>query len=305
MKTSILKFKGANRVCLPAVIWEPDERPIMVLQIIHGMTEHMGRYENFAKELTQYGIAVAGFDLRGHGKNPGNPDIASFGKDGWEDSLEDIHMFYNIINETFINIPHYMLGFSLGSFLLREYLSQYFDKLQGAIIMGTSEQPTFLMSIMMKIIEKEIKKAGFDETTDLVREMSFGNYNKQFAPNKTTADWLCSDQDELEKYLQDRLCRKDISSGLFYQLLSSMKRTTKDNYKRWNHNTPVLLISGANDPVGNNGKCVQTLSNKMSKYGMKKVEVQLYPTARHDLLHEGEQADNAIQNIINWMQKNM
>ena len=226
MKTETFEFAGYSGTNLPAYLWMPDSEVKAVLQVAHGMTEHMGRYEAFAQYLQPMGIAVAGFDLRGHGKNPGDPDVASFGEGGWAASIEDMRLLFELMKQRFPGVPRYMLGFSLGSFLLREYLTKYPEEgeVAGAIIMGTGHEPGWLLSIMMGIVKGQIKKAGFDKTTDLVRQLSFGTYNQKFKPNRTTADWLCADQDELEKYLADPLVRKDISAGLFWELLGSMRR---------------------------------------------------------------------------------
>ena len=124
-----------------------------MLQIAHGMTEHMGRYEAFAEDMMGQGFAVAGFDLRGHGKNAGNDQIASCGEGGWAASIEDMRLFYDLLEERFPQVPHFMMGFSLGSFLLREYLGKYPDGVAGAIIMGTGHQPGWLLSIMMGIVK--------------------------------------------------------------------------------------------------------------------------------------------------------
>ena len=83
MTTDFFEFTGYGKTVLPAVLWLPDGEVKSILQITHGMTEHMGRYEKFAEYLLPLGIAVAGFDLRGHGKNPGDPNAASFGEGGW------------------------------------------------------------------------------------------------------------------------------------------------------------------------------------------------------------------------------
>ena len=147
MKAKEIKFTGANGVSLPGIIWYPLCSPTMVVQITHGMTEHIGRYEQLAEYLTSYGIAVAGFDLRGHGHNPGDNQCASFGEGGWNYALHDMHLFYLELNSKFPNIPHFMLGFSLGSFLLRDYLNRYCDKVDGAIIMGTGHQPRAVLNI--------------------------------------------------------------------------------------------------------------------------------------------------------------
>ena len=307
MKTEIFEFAGYNGIILPAYLWLPDGEVKAVLQITHGMTEHMGRYEAFAQYLCSMGITVAGFDLRGHGKNPGDAEVASFGEGGWAASIEDMRLFYELVEQRLTVVPHYMLGISLGSFLLREYLTMYPDEgeVAGAIIMGTGHQPGWLLSIMMGIVNGQIKKAGFDKTTDLVRQLSFGTYNQKFKPNRTTADWLCADETELDKYLADPLVRKDISAGLFWELLGSMKRTgSAYEYDGWDTSIPILLISGQDDPVGDGGKGVQEISRRMKKSGMENVTIKLFPGARHDLLHEEKNgADATRKYIAEWIKQ--
>ena len=305
MKIETFEYAGYNGTDLPAYLWLPEGEVKAVLQVTHGMTEHMGRYEAFAQYLQPMGIAVAGFDLRGHGKNPGDSDVASFGEGGWAASIEDMRLFYELLKQRFAGAPHYMLGFSLGSFLLREYLTKYSGEgeIAGAIIMGTGHQPGWLLTVMMGIVKGQIKKAGFNKTTDLVRQLSFGTYNQKFKPNRTAADWLCADEAELDKYLADPLVRKDISAGLFWELLGSMKRTgSAFEYDVWDTSLPVLLISGQDDPVGDTGKGVQVIYNRMMKTGMENVTIKLFPGARHDLLHEEKNcADAARKCIAEWI----
>lgn len=304
MQTETFEFAGYNRQKLPATIWLPEQEPKCILQIAHCMTEHIGRYTALAQALTGHGVAVAGFDLRGHGRNPGDPNVASFGEGGWEASIEDMHLFFDILAERFPIIPHYMLGFSLGSFLLREYLGRYPQNVAGAAILGTGYQPGPVLSVMMAIVKSQIKKAGFDGTTDLVRQLSFENYNQKFKPNRTIADWLCADNTELDAYLADPLCRKNISAGLFWQLLGSMKRTgSKNAYQGWNKATPILLFSGQDDPVGDSGKGVLAVKQRMEKAGIGSVTVELLTHARHDLLHEeSTAAADARNTLIGWLE---
>ena len=305
MKSEFFEFSGYGETTLAACLWLPEGEVKAVLQITHGMTEHMGRYESFARYLTSRGIAVAGFDLRGHGKNPGDGKVASFGEKGWAAAIGDMRLFYELLRQRFSNLPHYMLGFSLGSFLLREYLTRYPDEgeIAGTIIMGTGHQPGWLLSVMMGIVKGQIKKAGFDGTTDLVRQLSFGTYNQKFKPNRTEADWLCGDERELDKYLADPLVRKDISAGLFWELLGSMKRTgSAYEYDGWDTSLPILLISGQDDPVGNGGKGVRELYNRMKKAGLENVTLKLFPGARHDLLHEEKNGGaEARKRIAEWI----
>lgn len=289
---------------LHAVIWQPAGEVKAVLQIIHGMTEHIGRYGEFAAALCAHGVAVAGFDLRGHGQNPGNPEIASFGAGGWSASIEDIHDFSDQLRQRFPNVPHYMLGFSLGSFLLREYLGKYPDGISGAIIAGTGHEPGWLLSILMALVKGEIKKSGFDGTTALIKQLSFGTYNQNFRPNRTEADWLCADTESLDQYLEDPFVRKNISSGLFRELLGSMKRTGKaENYAFWSKEMPVLLLYGTDDSVGKAGKGVAALQAMLQKAGLKSVECKSFPKARHDIFHEEStgNAEAVRQCVVAWL----
>lgn len=153
---------------------------------------------------------------------------------------------------------------------------------------------------MMAIVKSQIKKAGFDGTTDLVLQLSLGNYNQKFKPNRTIADWLCADN----AYLTDPLRRKNISAGLFLQLLGSMKRTgSKDAYDGWNTDIPVLLLSGQDDSVGDSGKGVLVVKQHMEKAGIRSVTMQLLPNARHDLLHKESTAATATRKVlIDWIE---
>lgn len=291
---------------LHTVIWLPDDQNVTsVLQIAHGMTEHIGRYEAFAKYLTQHGIAVAGFDLRGHGHNEGDKECAFFGENGWDYALEDIHTFYKLLREKFPQAKHFMFGFSLGSFLLREYFTKYnHDDVAGAIIMGTGHQPAVVLSMLIAVIKGEIKKVGWNQTTPLVQNLSFGTYNKKFKPNRTASDWLCADEKNLDEYICDEWCRKDISAGLFADLLGAMKRTGDSKAcANWGKDMPVLLLSGKDDPVGDFGKGVQAVYQQIVKNNVKQVQIELFDGARHDLLHEEKSgaAPKAKKLILDWL----
>ena len=288
MKTETFAVVGSGGFQLPATLWLPEKTTRAVLQVTHGMTEHMGRYTKLAKVLTTCGIAVAGFDLRGHGRNGAASACASFGEKGWDATLEDMHLFRKHLEERFDRLPLFMLGFSLGSFLLREYFSRYgTEGVHGAIILGTGHQPEKVLRPMMAVVKGQMKKCGFDGTTPLVHKLSFDTYNQKITHRRTRADWLCSDDDELDAYLADPLCRESISAGLFWQLLDAMRRTgANDAYDNWDKALPVLLLSGADDPVGDYGKGVERVDVVMRNAGFNRMETMLFPIVRHDILHE-------------------
>ena len=295
-KTTILENTD-----LPGVLWLPEGECRLALQVVHGMTEHMGRYEKFAEHMTAAGIAVAGFDLPGHGRNPGDPDCASMGELGWTRTLDQIAALNRELSRRLPGVPHGLMGFSLGSFLVRDYVSTRKDDLSRIVILGSGDQPSFVLSLLKSLVKGQIRKAGFDRTTPLVQKLSFGAYNQKFRPNRTEADWLCADEQELDAYLADPLCRKTISAGLFWQLLDGMQRTGRDNCRTWNRRTPVLLLSGAEDPVGNAGKGMEALARKMK--ALPHVTLTLIPGARHDVLHETASggARQAVQAILTFL----
>ena len=294
MRTYRAHFFGKDDKKLHLMIWEPDVKPVAVLQIVHGMTEYIERYKDLAERLTEKGIIVCGFSLRGHGESYNsskNPKVASIGEDGWEKSIEVIKIFNMYIQDRYDNLPYYMLGFSLGSFLLREYLSRYSDNLAGAIIVGTGNQSASVIKPLRLLVKMDMSHYGIDGHTALVNKLSFETYNNKFKPTLTEFDWLCSDREQLESYIGDNLCRKQISSGLFYELLGSMLRTScSDACSSWNKNMPVLVMSGLSDPVGNFGKGVEAFIKQLEENNIN-FSSHLFSNARHDLLHEKASGD--------------
>ncbi len=307
MSMERFQFSGTNGKKLSAVLWQPEQPAQGLVQIVHGMTEHMGRYHALAEELTAAGLIVAGYDLRGHGEDVVNPGIASFGEGGWEDSLEDMKLFSDLLAERFPELPRHLLGFSLGSFLLREYVGRWPEDIASVALLGTGQQNGAVLTLIQAIVRTQIRKVGHDQTTELIRNLSFGTYNKKFPAARTASDWLCADEKQLAAYVQDPLCRRDISAGLFWQLLGSMKRCGSTiACNNWNREMPVLLLSGKDDPVGDSGKGVFAVEKQLQKAGLSTVEVQLLPGARHDLLHEEAcgAAAEARQILRHWFTEN-
>lgn len=284
-------------------IWTPESKPRALILVVHGMTEHAGRYEGFAGEMAAAGIAVAAFDLRGHGRNASDPDCTAMKQGEWEKSILDIHRMILQLRELYPGLPLYLLGFSLGSFLVREYMEREDAQMDGVILMGTGWQPGWLLSVMRTLVGTQIMKAGFEHTTPLIRQLSFGAYNGRFRPSRTGSDWLCSDDRELDDYLADPLCRRDIASGTFYELLGSMQRTgRKLKHQMVNETMPVLLLAGGDDPVGDFGKGSAAVERILKEAGYP-VYYESYPGARHMLLGEeaGYQAPKAREEILRWL----
>ena len=227
-----------------------------------------------------------------------------FGREGsFNYVVEDANTCLKIIKEKYSNVPYYMLGFSLGSFVLREHLIKYPGSITGAIIVGTGMTSPFLLSMVRNIAVSEGKKNGEENTTPKIKELTFGTYNKKFMPNKTDFDWLLKDEGALNAYIHDSLRGEALSAGLFREMLSAMIFTTKKkNISKMNKNTRILLLSGADDPVGDFKKGVIKTYNAFSKAGIVDLKYKIYDGLRHDILHELDRL--VIYNDINnWINK--
>ena len=309
---------GLHQYDLYGTIWTPDDGVVTkVIHVVHGMTEHMGRYEAFAEDLTPYGIAVVGFDLRGHGRNSGDLECASFmsgqkidGEYGWGRSVEDIKATIKYFKKYFPTQEYYLLGFSLGSFLVRDYIRRIpmENDITGIILAGTGYQPAFVTGMMKIIAKSQIPKANVGGTTDLVRRLAFGTYNSYFDPEETGCgmEWLCSDKEQLSIYMKDPLVKKDIAADLFYEMISCMHKVNKKRRIGKNVNDlsriPVIIFSGSDDAVGNMGKGIHKVMDVLETYNAKSIKRIILKNARHDIFHEYKSGayDRMVDALIRW-----
>lgn len=283
--------------------WIPDN-PIGVIQIVHGITEHIGRYEEFASYMANLGYIVVGNDHLGHGKSIINDKPKMYiGKLGsWDYLVKDIHTLYELFSEEY-KLPTYLIGFSLGSFVSRHYLIDYNPNYQKAILVGTGMQPGFILNILKMIVKGEVKKIGEENTSKFIKDLSFGTYNKQIKNTKTDCDWLTSSEEEINKYLNDPLVGKDITGSLFYELLDGMIYTSKLSNIKKMKDLPILLLSGLDDPVGSKGSGVKKLESIYKKNNID-VSIKLYEGKRHDLFHETNKLE-VFKDIEEYIKKEL
>ncbi len=291
-----------------AVEWKPETEIKGVIQIAHGVTEYILRYENFAEFFTQKGFVVVGNDHLGHGQSIApNGKPMYFGPNGsWNFVVKDIDTCKQMTKKKYPNVPYMILGFSLGSFLVRTYLIDYAQEpLDGAIIMGTGYIPNFKIAIAKMMANKEAKKVGEENTSPLIKSLTFETYNKLFKPNRTAFDWLCSNEEALDEYIKDPLRGENYSAGLFREMLTGMQYTAElKNIQKMNKKMPIFLLSGDKDPVGEFGKGVIKTHEIFKKAGIEDVEIKLYQNLRHDILHE-KCKDTIYNDIYLWLKKKM
>lgn len=298
-------YKSADqKTTIHAIKWIPDQEVRAILQIAHGVTEHIDRYNELAEYLTTKGILVVGNDHLGHGKSLGTEMY--FGPHGsWNYIVEDMKTCKTMIEKDYLNIPYFMLGFSLGSFALRTYLIDYQDPLAGAIIVGTGYTSPLEIALARFIAKSEEKKYGDEKTTAKIKDLTFGTYNKMLKNPKTDYDWLSLSEKNLEEYTTDPLRGEAMSIGLFRELLTGMSYTGNfKNIQKMNKEIPILLLSGDQDPVGGQTKGVKKVAKLFKKNNMKEVTVKYYENLRHDVLHEDIKED-IYTYLLDWINNHL
>ena len=231
------------------MIWRPEGEVRTVLQISHGVVEYALRYEPFAAFLTEHGFAVAANDHIGHGQSlaEGAPRLYFGPKGSWQTVVDDLYTLRCHCGKEFPGVPYALLGHSMGSFLARTYLIRYPGTVQAAVIMGTGQQSAAMTAGGRLVAARETRRLGGDDKVSKLAEgLAFGSYNKLFAPNRTSCDWLSLDTENVDRYLADPLCGGYATLGLFREMLSGLDfiRDPK-NLAKMNANTPVFFVAAS------------------------------------------------------------
>ena len=285
--------------------WEPDGGSVRaVLQICHGVAEHIARYDAFARYLNGLGIAVVGHDHLGHGLSlPEGGTPVYFGESNtWNTVVDDIYVLHQRIRLWYPDVPLCIMGHSMGSFLTRTYLIRYPGTVKAAIIMGTGWQPKAVIAGGMAVAKAMGAVVGENGTSDLVTNLAFGAYNKLFAPNRTSCDWLSADEGNVDAYMADPLCGADATVGLFRQMLSGIRFNQKlSNLRQMDPRIPVLFVAGEKDPVGDCGNGVRRTYQEFRRAGVQDCTLKLYPGLRHEILNEKAQQQQIFEDIGQWL----
>ena len=305
MKKREFTFPSADgKTAIHAVEWLPETEPKAVLQIVHGVSEYILRYELFAEFLTEHGFAAVGHDHLGHGISlPSGGKRLYFGPKGsWDWVVEDIETLRRMSRERFTGMPYFMLGHSMGSFLARTHLIRYPSATDGTIIMGTGQMAPALIAGGKLVAAIERLRVGEENGSPLVQKLSFSTYNKIFAPNRTGFDWLSVNEENVDNYISHPLCGGNPSIGLFREMLEGMQYITQpEHLKQMHQATPILFISGGMDPVGDLGKGVRKAYQSFLDAGMQDVSIRLYPNLRHEILNETERKQ-VYEDILHWLE---
>lgn len=301
-QTSFLSADGKTSVA--AYFWYSEEiTPRAIIQLSHGMCEYITRYEAWARRFAEAGYIFCGNDHLGHGSSVQSKSELGFmaKRGGAELLVEDVHQMTRFAKEKFPGLPLVLYGHSMGSFVARLYLSRYGEELAGALISGTAGpgQPTGLGKKMAHLTGAV---RGDHHRSRLLTAMAFGSYNKKFKEEKSLFSWLTRDEAVREKYGKDPYCTFVFTTA-GYDTLFSLLGAVSD--KRWADGVPkklpILLFAGDMDPVGNYGKGVRKVYDRLRAAGCS-VQLQLYEGGRHEM-HNEINKDEVFCDLVRYLEE--
>ena len=286
---------------IPVQIWKPASgEPRCVIQVLHGLAEHAGRYARFGKFAGEKGIAVVAHDHRGHGNQAKR--LGHFADDdGWRKVLGDVARVQEFIRENHPDTPIVLLGHSMGSFIAQASVIRSNGDLAGLILSGSAYGSRLRIRIARLVAGLEIWRNGVRAPSDLMNKLNFQAFNNAFEPARTEFDWLSTDDEEVDRYIADPLCGAISSGGLWRDLTGGLLQIMSvAALKRIPATLPILITGGGKDPVGGLGGMTR-LSKAYAASGHRNVTLKIYPDARHEMLNETNR-EAVMRDLIGWIQ---
>lgn len=304
-----LSFKSLDGTSdINARFWVDSElEPKGVVQLVHGMAEHIDRYDEFARYLASHGFAVCGHDHIGHGGSV--EDSSQLGhmpmKSGADILIADVDSLRKVASSRYPDLPYFIFGHSMGSFVTRCYLARYGEGLAGAILCGTGNQPAALSAGGNALCHLIGIIKGSDYRSKLIDNLAAGGFNNAIDNPRTAVDWISHNKENVDAYLADGRCGFMFSAGA-YAALTSLTReaVSKACVNAYPKELPLLYVAGEEDPVGDCGKGVRAAAKLARSAGLDDVQVKLYPHMRHEILNEDDKAQ-VMEDVAVWIEERM
>jgi len=282
MPTSSFTFSAADGTQIAAYRWDPAGQPTAAVQITHGMGEHARRYEHVAQALTDAGYVVYAQDHRGHGASADADDLGNLGAGGWTGLVDDIAELGAVVRAEHPGLSLILLGHSMGSFAVQQYLLDNGADVDGVVLTGTA---------VIDLLEPAL---------DLDQPLDLAMFNAAFQPARTDYDWLSRDEAVVDAYVADPLCGFGIDTASAKTMFVGARRLADPGQVAVLRNDlPVYIAVGESDPVNGGLTLLQPLADRLKDAGLTDVTVVTYPGARHEILNETNSAE-VIGSLIAW-----
>lgn len=293
--------KGGGRI--HGCRWEPQGQPKGVVQIVHGIAEHIGRFESLAVYLNSLGYVVVAEDHMGHGRSISQECPQGCFRGGWFSAVEDTRSLMRYTMNKYQGLPYVLLGISMGSFMVRTMLAKYPNSgISAAVLCGTAWQDQVMLKAANAIGGLVCRMTGESAPSPMLQKLMFGSYNKGIENPQSENAWLCRDTEVVRAYDEDPLCGFAASAGLYRNMMEGIAYNQQpEHLVSMDKALPVLFIAGDRDPVGNYGKGVEACAEAFRNSGMERVTVKLYPDSRHDVLNELDKL-TVWTDLTNWIE---
>jgi alpha-beta hydrolase superfamily lysophospholipase len=267
--------------------WLPEGQPRGLVQLTHGMGEHVLRYGDLADRLTALGLVVQGQDHRGHGATAreNGTEPGALGEGGWRELVADVGRLVELGREDFPGVPVVLLGHSMGSFAVQQYLLDHSDDVDAAVLSGTT---------LLDQLEGAIDTSG---------PMDLSAFNAPFAPARTDYDWLTRDEAQVDAYVADPWCGfgLDATSGA-EMFVAGRDVADPQRLDAMHKELPVYVAVGEHDPVGGPVVLAQALVDRYRAAGLTDLTFRVWPEARHEIFNETNR-DDVDAELIDWIRQ--
>ena len=269
--------------------WLPAGEPRGVVQLTHGMGEHVLRYGHLAEVLTDAGFLVQGQDHRGHGATAraNGTEAGSLGPGGWDALVADVGRLVERGRQDAPGVPLILLGHSMGSFAVQQYLLDHSEDVDAAVLTGTT---------LLDMIEGAI---------DTSKPVDLSAFNAPFAPARTDYDWLSRDEAQVDAYVADPWCGFGLDSTAGTEMLAAGRAVADpQRLAAMRQDLPVYIAVGEHDPVGGPVVVAQALADRYREAGLKDVTFRVWPGARHEILNETNR-DEVEGELLTWIERTL
>lgn len=310
IRTEELTFTSAEgQATIHATVWWPEDPDHArgVVQLVHGMCEHIGRYDHFARYLAARGLVVCGHDQLGHGRSS---EPARWGclpaRTGADVLVEDVHTLRELVDARCPGgCPHILFGHSMGSFVVRCYLARHGEGLAGAVVCGTAYLPPWTQAASHGLTLLACRVKGEDARGDLFHALGDGSYSKAIPDAETPFDWLSYDRDNVRAYIADPACGFTFSNGGYAALTDLTRECCSIPCARavpWD--LPLYYVAGADDPVGDFGRGVRRAFELARDAGAVDIRLRLWPHMRHEILKESGR-ERVCADLLAWTEEHL
>jgi alpha-beta hydrolase superfamily lysophospholipase len=285
MPSSTFRYPSSDGTQIAAYRWDPPGTPRAVIQLTHGMGEHAQRYGHVARALNDAGFAVYAQDHRGHGASADPEALGDLGPGSWPALVEDIGLLSARIRAEHPGLPLILLGHSMGSFAVQQYLLDHSADVDGVVLTGTAA---------IDVLEPAL---------DLDQPLDLAMFNAPFQPARTDFDWLSRDEATVDAYIADRYCGFGIDPGSAKLMFVGARRLADAaQVGAMRPGLPVYIAVGEADPVNGGLALLTPLTDRYAAAGLTDVTVRTYPGARHEVLNETNR-DEITGELIGWVNR--